>query len=68
MYNGYTESQQQIEHRRARILADFRSAPTSPRDPTLEECLQMEADITAAKLEQYHQTFTTILQSLEVGV
>jgi hypothetical protein len=45
MFDGWTEPQEVIDARKARILA----TRPAPWNPTLAECLELEADISAEK-------------------
>ena len=61
MFDGYTETAAQIEARRRRILTTM----PQPWNPTLDECLELEAQERAAKAERSRQIWAEFMQEIE---
>jgi hypothetical protein len=69
MYNGYTEPQERIEARKARILAGnprraviVSELPSNNPELTLDDCLQMELQL---QLDRATRLITAMLSAIE---
>ena len=62
MYTGYTESPGKIAERRARIISTL--PPRNAWEPTLDECLAMEAEETRRKQARSRQYWDDLMKEL----